>query len=382
MKRFATRSLVVLALLTLVVGIAGLSPAPAEATDCTVTVTAPDSIQAAVDAAASGDVVCLSGTFSQSVVFGPEDSGITLSAADGASPVLDGTGPADFGTTLLVDAIVLLDGVTGVTIEGLEIRNYSPSASPCCGQGNAIQAWDVDTSNITVRKNNMHDNSWNAVLVGSEGGYAHTGWAVHHNTATNNGFAQIELTNASSSSVHNNTATSGNTAGSIGILVQGRNTVASSGLVVAQGVSVKNNTVSATKTVDFGDGPVDYRIGVYVLALASGPVSPFPGITGAEAELRDVSVGSNQITAGRRGVAVRGFTGSPYTGAGRAINTALVRNDITCTDDTDSDDVGILVLGPDTINTKVVNNDYSGCSPNVLDTGTDTKEPPVPANPS
>jgi len=362
-----------------------LGAGAAQAEDCTVTVTSPASIQAAIDSNPGG-VVCLSGTFYQSVVFGPEDSGTTLSAADGASPVLDGTGPADSGTTLLVDAIVLLDGVTGVTIEGLEIRNYSPSASPCCGQGNAIQAWDVNTSNISVRKNNMHDNSWNAVLVGSEGGYAHTGWAVHHNTATNNRFAQIELTNASSSSVHNNTATSGNTAGSIGILVQGRNTVASSGLVVTQGVSVKNNAVSATKTIDFdgpgGDDPTDYRIGVYVLALASGPVSPFPGITGAEAELRGVSVGSNQITAGRRGVAVRGFTGGGDSGAGRAINTALVRNDITCAADADPDDVGILVLGPDTINTKVVNNDYIDCSPNVSDSGTDTKEPPVPANPS
>src|SRR3990172_4169574 len=111
---------VLLAVLSLVAALLALSPGQAVASHCTFTVTAPSSIQAAIDAAISGDVVCLDesgGAFSQSVVFGPEDSGITLSAEDGDTPVMDGGSAA-------LDAIWLLDGVSDVIIERLTIRNY------------------------------------------------------------------------------------------------------------------------------------------------------------------------------------------------------------------------------------------------------------------
>lgn len=339
----------VLALLFLGAGVA-------QAEDCTATVTAAAPIQAAIDSNPGG-VVCLSGTFHQSVVFGPEDSGIILRAADGASAVLDGSGSADAGTTLTFDAIRFLDGTSDVTIEGLEIKNYTSGA--CCGQGNAIQAWAVNTSSIAVRRNNMHDNTWNGVLVGSEGAQIHTGWAVHDNTGTGNGFAQIELTNCSGCSAHGNTVS-----GTIGILVQARNTNPNSGTVEIQGVSVKNNEV----TSNVGD----YKVGVYATGLVSD--FDFNPIPGAQGNLKAVSVTGNQITAGRRGILVWGFSGYGGSDAGQVINASLVRNTITCS--ASSGSRGISLSSSDVMNTKVVNNAFSGCGTNLLNLGEDTKIPP------
>ena len=79
---------ILVTLLTLV----GFSATPAFAGGCDATVTAPASIQAAIDANPGG-VVCLTdsgGEFAQQVVFGPEDSGITLTAEPGATPALNG----------------------------------------------------------------------------------------------------------------------------------------------------------------------------------------------------------------------------------------------------------------------------------------------------
>jgi len=106
-----------------------------------------DSIQAAIDLATPGDVVIVhAGEYHQSVVFGPEDSGITL-RGDGA--VLDGDMPADPGTTLTVNGISLS---TGVTIEGFEIRNYRIG----------IEGWPA-TGNL-IRGNKLADNEWGISL--------------------------------------------------------------------------------------------------------------------------------------------------------------------------------------------------------------------------
>ena len=133
----------------------------ASAANCTTTLAAAANIQTAVDAAVAGDVVCLStGTYSQSVVFsgtagGGDDSGITLRAAGGASPVLDGTGPADAGTTLTVDAIRLLDGVSSVAIEGLAIRDYSNIAIDGDGTvGTPLS--DINLKNLDIDEIGFH----------------------------------------------------------------------------------------------------------------------------------------------------------------------------------------------------------------------------------
>ncbi len=355
MRKFATLTAAAAA-----VGLFGVTSGTANASHCTVglglPVTAPASIQAAVDAAVFGDVVCLDdsgGDFAQTVVFGSEDSGITLSPDDGDTPGLDGS------ATAFAEAIRLLDGVTDVTIEGLNIHHYTGAF--CCGVGNAVQAWAVNTSNITIQNNNMHDNNYSAILVGSEGAQTHSGWRVHRNIVKDNATsffsAQIELTNCNGCSIHRNTVDGG----AIGILVQGRNTVSGSGLVEIKGVSVKRNTVIGSPS-----------FGVFILALASDPTPPFDPILAAQTELRDVSLGGNSITSGL-GAVVWGLED------GDVINPALVRNEFLCS----AGGIGIFLV--DQIdNAKVVNNDINNgtATCGFVDGGDETKFPPVPDNPS
>lgn len=246
-----------------------------QALACDVTVTAPASIQAAIDGNPGG-VVCLDdsgGPFNQSVVFGPEDSGVTLKAEDGDSPVLDGSGS-------LVDAIRLLADVSDVTIEGLEIRNYS---GPGNGQGNAIQAWNDGTSDIIIENNVMHDNSWNAVLVGNEGQGLHEGWVIENNVVYGNGAYSLELTNAKDSVIEGNTVTGG----WAGILIQARDTVpgdiVDNGLITSSGIVVENNEVSGV------------LYGIYVISYAGTPVDPFEPIPGTYSFLEDIKVSGNEV---------------------------------------------------------------------------------------
>lgn len=252
----------------------------AESSHCTVTVAAGASIQAAIDANPGG-VVCLStGTYSQSVIFGSEDSFTRLTAAHGATPVMDGTGPADAGTTLDPNfGIRLLDGVRNITIENLEIRDYSGSGGS--GQGNAIEAWDISTRNITVRRNSLHDNKWNGVLVGSEGAFMHRGWRVERNIVTDNDFVGIELTNCEDceithNSVHDNTFH--------GILIQARNTTGPGVSPVVRGARVERNEVSGTTD----------SAAIRLLAYEGTTGSPFSSI-GASARITKGSVRNNHV---------------------------------------------------------------------------------------
>jgi len=137
-----------------------------------------DSIQAAVDLATTGDVVIVhAGEYHQSVVFGPEDSGITL-RGDGA--VLDGDTPADPGTTLKANGISLS---AGVTIEGFGIRNYRIG----------IQGWPA-TGNL-IKGNEVYDNEWgislyvandNVIIENEITGSAHQGILVAVGGSTGN----------------------------------------------------------------------------------------------------------------------------------------------------------------------------------------------------
>lgn len=339
---------VVAALVVLTMGPAGLT----QAGHCTTTVTAPASIQTAIDSAGSGDVVCLddSGVFSQTVVFGPEDSGITLSAADGDTPVMDGGSAA-------LDAIRLLDGVSGVTIERLTIQNYGAAAFT--QPGNAIQAWDVSTSNITVRNNVLDDFSWNAVLVGSEGGFVHDSWMVKNNVVRGAEFVGIELTNCNGCTIMKNDIDPT----FLGIVVQARNSVAGSGSVAIDGVNVSQNTVD-------GVGGV----GIYVLSF-TGDSTAFTPITGASTLLTSVSIKNNTVTDSGS-AAIRCWA---FNDAATAENCRITKNTINCLSSTPG--IQVLERGSGQTgtveNVKVVNNTLDGeCSPAYTDEGDDTKLPP------
>jgi len=303
-----------------------------------------DSIQAAVDISVPGDVIIVSaGEYHQSVVISTNN--ITLKGENGA--ILDGNTPADFGTILLVDAIRLSAGVSKVTIEGFEIRFYTGTGN---GQGNAIQAWNSGTSNITVQNNEMHHNSWNAILVGNEGQGLHIGWKIRNNNVYGNGFYSIELTNAQSSEIRDNIAMGG----VIGILVQARNTVPNSGIITVNGVRVMGNTVIGAAWT-----------GVYITAMASGPTQPFPPITGAWATLENVIFQGNEVdqTGAGSGAWVYGYLG------GNVYNAKIIRNAFTSTNGP-----GVSIF-PQVTNAKVVNNTFIGCNPEISDSGEATKIP-------
>lgn len=240
-------------------------------------------IQAAVTAASPGDTIRVcAGVYAENVVIGLAQSGITLKAEPGA--ILDGS------TLGSGDGITIQSGVTGVTIKHFEIRNYKGISS---GVGNAIQAWNCGTSDISVVGNYMHDNAWNAILVGNEGEALHHRWSVKDNTVVNNGFYNIELTNTQDSEIKNNVVTGpGGGVQSIGILLQARSwwpdglnylscaspltSIVASGNVISSG-----NVVSGFVKGSYGGGE-----GIRLLAFA--------GASGS-ATLIDTRVTENEV---------------------------------------------------------------------------------------
>lgn len=295
-------------------------------TTCTSTVTAPDSIQAAIDADPGG-VVCLQGTFEEPIAFGPQHNGTTLrSAVEGAPAYLANNAGC---------AICLLDGVNGVTIEGLDISSST---------GPAIFTADGSTSNITVRKNNIHDTAW-AVFVLS-GSNIHTGWVVDDNTVSTIEGAAIWLNNCSGCSVHNNITDGGGSLASIGIFISA---MFSNGTQRINGVSVTNNVIT----------------GSYWSLLV---------VAGFGRVLQAVSLTGNNITTIGAGVTLNGM--EKYA----ILNPSVVRNTIACSE---GSFVGVWLdaHAPDgpigVLNAKVVNNKNS-CAENWYSGGDSTKLPPVP----
>ena len=279
---------------------------------CDSTVTDPSSIQAAVDAASPGDVVCLDdsgGDFTdQTVVFGPEDSGITLRNEPGDSPVLrDAT-----LNTGSVFGIELLSGVSDVIIEGFTIKDYMGSGSGS-DRSSAIVAADgpLGTSEITVRDMELLDNQWNGILVFSEGDFIHKKWTVYDNKVSGNGFVGVELTNCNHCSIEENDIDG---PGLFGVVVQARNTIAGSGLVSMGDVEVSDNTVDGTSL-----------FGIYVLSF-TGDRNTFAPIAGASSLLKDVSVEENIVTD----VTGTGIRLWAFNAAASNIDAEIEENTVNC----------------------------------------------------
>jgi parallel beta-helix repeat protein len=267
-------------------------------------------IQAAVDAASPGDKIRVcAGVYAENVLIGPTQSGITLKGDPGA--ILDGSTLGDG------DGITLQSGVSDVTIKSFEIRNYNGISS---GVGNAIQAWNCGTSNITIKENVIHDNSWNGILVGNEGEAVHTGWRIKENQVYNNGFADIELTNGKDSEIKGNTVASGSASFFDGILVQARNFDYGYLSCSPPGATVTSSAVKVSDNKVTGPYPV---AGMDLIALAGGTVGP------RKAVLQDVKVAKNEVDGAR--ILARGFAGAfggTLDTASDATSIRVVENDV------------------------------------------------------
>ena len=173
-------------------------------------------IQAAINAATAGDVINVAaGTYAENVNI---TKSITLNGAKvgvdartrtfTGESILDGTGlPSS-----TYDGIKIANGVSNVTIDGFEIRNYAGSGSN--GDGNAISSYCMSSNtsgstNVTVQNNYMHDLAYNGVLVGSENNTStdmvvQSGWIIQKNKLSGFKYAGIELTNVINSQVKDN----------------------------------------------------------------------------------------------------------------------------------------------------------------------------------
>ena len=110
-------------------------------------------IQSALDAAAAGDIVeVAAGTYFEKLVFtnsgDPVQGPITLRAASGVRPVLDGTGVSGAN-------MVLIDSKSHVRVEGFEIRNNTGvkdgSGIRVIGSGTGIEIRDNEIHHILGR---------------------------------------------------------------------------------------------------------------------------------------------------------------------------------------------------------------------------------------
>jgi cysteine-rich repeat protein/parallel beta-helix repeat protein len=345
-KKFFLITIAVLAFLGLMISpqewASATVPPPAP---CDVTLISGQNIQTVVDAGGP-KVICLQGTFKQSVTIGPEDTATGSITIQGVSPggIMDGqngVGPADSGASYLssMDAFELLPGVKNVTIRDLEIKDYIDPSSGT-GQGNAVQAWGpyspgVATSNVNIWNNNMHGFSWNGILVGNSGTGLHSNWSVEGNTIVPC-WIGIELTNTSDSVVEGNTVSGGGCFTPpddwvIGIMLQARNIASEggSGSITMSNVSVKDNTIVAL-------GPATSEYGIYLLALADGPT----------ATLSNIKVGGS----GNKFENNETYGIVLYGAGGTVDAVSIMDNDIL------SNDTGIRVVGTSTNVTANFNN--------------------------
>ncbi len=135
---------------------------------------------------------------------------LTLTGDPGdAQPGPGANAPVVDGQNLWKYGFKLANGVSNVTIQGFDIRNYVGTLT---GDGDAIMAWVASTSHVTVNDNYMHNLTWNGVLVGNDGAIGdHSYWTIARNRLTDFGPSAfdtsgygLELTNTSHGVIEDN----------------------------------------------------------------------------------------------------------------------------------------------------------------------------------
>lgn len=186
------------------------APAVVENDGCNFIVNPGQSIQAAVESAQSGQIVCVrAGTYNEQVKIQPPDSGITLMAYPGERPIIDGRGVLP-GTTANNQnmGLVHISG-SNVIVDGFDVRNsairgvnvvQAPNTTVALhdvivrnlvvhgSQEMGINVNGDDNNqpyNILVENNEVYDNLLNNA-DGHEGGSALTFIEVKNSTARGN----------------------------------------------------------------------------------------------------------------------------------------------------------------------------------------------------
>lgn len=135
------------------------TPAVMASNDCTIIVTAGQSISGAINSAPSGAVVCVrQGVYNEQLRLGASHRGLTLKAYPGEKPVLDGQGnlPAQ-----RYAGLIQIGGTNNITVDGFEVRNSAE-------RGVVVSAADgatVETYGITVRNLYVHHSVETGILV-------------------------------------------------------------------------------------------------------------------------------------------------------------------------------------------------------------------------
>lgn len=250
------------------------------------------SIQDAVTSANSGDTIRIaSGMYKEQSVF--VDKSITI-VGDPGTP--DSTGPGssapvlDGGDTQR-NAFVLASGLSDVTIEGLEIRNYGVLEEP---GGNGIVA-QTTASDISVRDNYIHSIGNSGVATGPPGREAFANWVVQRNVIEDFPTTGIRIGCGRNVTIVNNDITGGTgyTGGGWnpnsdfpgnGIHVPCKRSGSVTSDVTAESITVEGNTIT---------GP--FFIGVQAHAWNANQED-------APVVLRDVAIRENNISDATGGI--------------------------------------------------------------------------------
>lgn len=191
---------------TLAAGLLGIDAAGA----VTLTVTCPASVQTAVNAACSNDVIVVTGTCNQSVVVGLQNAGcpggavaftkLTIRGAGtgGASTIIQGqAGP---GITVTADAVnVTIENLTvgsntshGIAVVSAHKVVLNNITTPTLGgtAGDGVNA-DMMSTNTMVTSSSLNGNAGDGVNMGATFGQ------ISNVTANDNGAAGIRITGSS-----------------------------------------------------------------------------------------------------------------------------------------------------------------------------------------
>ncbi|WP_374687406.1 NosD domain-containing protein [Promineifilum sp.] len=178
MKATAHKILIVLSLLLALTATGrGAGAALLDAAGCDAVVNEGESIQAAIDAAANGQTICVRGGSYHQLVRVPETkTNLTLAAYPGETPVIDGQRvlPGGLPASRFV-ALVEIQG-PGTVLDGFEIR-YSSARGLDIGKA---------ANNAVVRNTSVHDNWRTGILVQGQPNAPSRGVLVENNEVYNN----------------------------------------------------------------------------------------------------------------------------------------------------------------------------------------------------